>query len=449
MRRSVLFTLLAIVVAAAACGPTVVPLPPAGPDAYPAFVRPSAPGETATDRAWRFLQAGDLRNAEREVVATLKRQPASVAALTTAAYLALARNDANGAASQFARIVDAHADAVSALVGRGLALEASGHAAEAAQAFRAALAANPALPDLARRVDVLTLRGLQEQLAAAAEAARAGDTDAALRAYRTAIAASPDSAFLYRELARIEFAQGDLEAAAQHAARASDLDPSDAAALVLRGDVLEQQEDIAGALDAYGRAQAPEFDPAVEVRRTALRARLDRAAMPEPYQAIDAAPQVTRADLAALIGVRLAPLVQVAPAVDVGLLTDVRTNWAARWIAPVARAGIIEALPNHTFQPRAVVRRVDLALAVARLLSLVATTRPEAAQAWVGARGRFTDLSAGHLAYGAASVSVAAGVMRTTGDGAFGPTRVVSGAEAIAAVERVRTLAGLPGATTR
>ena len=370
-------------------------------------------------------------------------------AQTTQAYLTLARNDANGAAAQFGRIVDAHAGDVSALVGHGLALEASGRAAEAAQAFRAALAVDGSLTDLARRVDVLTLRGLQEQLAAAADSAKNGDTGAAIRAYRTAIGASPDSAFLYRELARLELVQGDLDAAAQHATRASELDGSDGAALVLLGDVMVQQENVAAAMDAYGRAQAIEFDDAVEAKRAALRARLDRAAMPEQYQAIDAAPQVTRADLAALIGVRLAPLVQAAPAADVGLLTDVRTNWASRWIAPVARAGIIEALPNHTFQPRGVVRRVDLAQSMARLLSLVAASRPQQAQPWAAARGRFSDLGTGHLAYSAASIVVAAGVMRTFDDGAFQPTRVVTGAEAIAAVERVRVLGNLPGATPR
>lgn len=454
MRRSVLSTLLATSLVVSACGPTVVPLPPAAPDKYPSFVRPAVvsstgPAATAADRAWRFLQAGDLRSADREVSAALKLQPSLVQAQTTQAYLTLARNDANGAAAQFGRIVDAHAGDVSALVGHGLALEASGRAAEAAQAFRAALAVDGSLTDLARRVDVLTLRGLQEQLAAATDAARNGDTDAAIRAYRTAIGASPDSAFLYRELARLELANGELAAAAQHATRASDLDSSDGAALVLLGDVMVQRENVPAAMDAYGRAQAIEFDEAVEAKRVALRARLDRASMPEQYQAIDAAPQVTRADLAALIGVRLAPLVQAAPAVDVGLLTDVRTNWASRWIAPVARAGIVEALPNHTFQPRGVVRRVDLAQSMARLLSLVAASRPQQAQAWANARGRFSDLGTGHLAYGAASTVVAAGVMRTSDDGAFQPTRVVTGAEAIAAVERVRVLGDLPGATPR
>ena len=55
---------------------------------------------------------------------------------------------------------------------------------------------------------------------------------------------------------------------------------------------------------------------------------------------------------------------------------------------------------------------------------------------------RFPDLSAGHLAYPAVSMAVAAGVMKTGADNAFQPTLVVSGAEAAEAVSRVEALAG-------
>ena len=36
------------------------------------------------------------------------------------------------------------------------------------------------------------------------------------------------------------------------------------------------------------------------------------------------------------------------------VVTDIRNHWAAPWITMVARAGVIEPFPNHTFQPRAV-----------------------------------------------------------------------------------------------
>ena len=97
-------------------------------------------------------------------------------------------------------------------------------------------------------------------------------------------------------------------------------------------------------------------------------------------------PEVTRGDVAAVLGVRLAAL--LAPAGDRPgvLVTDVRTHWAATWILAVVRAGVMEPLPNHTFQPQQRVRRVDLAQIVGRVLALIAARRPAAGGRVAGRR---------------------------------------------------------------
>jgi tetratricopeptide (TPR) repeat protein len=449
MRARAVLLLLALVTLVSACAPRTAPLPPPGAARFPEYVQPTVPPGLATSplagqnaRAWQFLQAGDLRAAEREVGVALKAQPGFYPAQTTAGYIALSRKEFKAAIGQFDRVVDAHPDYAPALVGMGIALTSAEQNAEALEAFRAALKADPSLVDIARRVDVLTLRGLQDELAAARRAAGSGQPEAAIRSYLNAIAASPDSAFLYRELAAIERQQGQTSTAIEHLMKAQELDPGDAASLVVLGDLLDQQGDVNAAMKAYSDALALDPDPATEAKRVALRGRLELAALPEPYRAIDTSPQATRGDLAALIGIRLALLVESAQVRDIGVLTDIRGHWAERWIAPVARAGIVEAFPNHTFQPRSVVRRVDLAQAVARVLNLIAVAQPTRAQTWTGARGRFTDMTPGHLAYPAASTAVAAGVLQPTPEGAFQPTRVVTGAEAAAAVDRLRALTG-------
>ena len=124
------------------------------------------------------------------------------------------------------------------------------------------------------------------------------------------------------------------------------------------------------------------------------------------------------------------------------LITDVRTHWAAIWIMSVARAGVMEPFSNHAFQPRSAVRRVDLAQAASRLLARIAAADPSRAAAWQSARLKFSDLSPGHLAYPAASAAVAAGVMTMGPNGSFDPSRPVSGADAIAAINRIEALAG-------
>ncbi len=85
------------------------------------------------------------------------------------------------------------------------------------------------------------------------------------------------------------------------------------------------------------------------------------------------------------------------------MITDIRGHWAERRILEVARAGIVDAFENHTFQPRAVVRRVDFAQAVSRLLNRVAVISPNEAARWRNARGTFPDVAPSNVAYAAAS----------------------------------------------
>ena len=124
-------------------------------------------------------------------------------------------------------------------------------------------------------------------------------------------------------------------------------------------------------------------------------------------------------------------------------MTDVRNHWAATWILAVARAGVMEPFANHAFQPRSLVRRIDLAQAAARLLARVAARNPSQANVWDSARLKFTDLSASHLAYPAASAAVASGVQTVAADNAFQPSRPVTGAEATEAIGRLQALARL------
>jgi hypothetical protein len=168
-------------------------------------------------------------------------------------------------------------------------------------------------------------------------------------------------------------------------------------------------------------------------------ARAELAKLPEEYRAIESATEITRGDLAALIGVRLNTLVLGMRSREPVVVTDVRGNWAENWITVVARAGVIEPYANHTFQPRSTVRRADLAQAASRLLARIGSQTE--LRSWQNVRAKFADISQGHLAYPAASMAVAAGVMSTAPDGSFLPSRVVTGEEAVQTIQRLQAMA--------
>jgi tetratricopeptide (TPR) repeat protein len=440
--------LLGLIALAAACAPRVVPVVTVTAPRFPDFILPDVPPELAStpaaqshDRAWRDLQAGDLRSAERELGLALWTTPAFYPAEAASGYVALARKEPNEALGHFDRALAMRGDYVSALVGRGEALLALEREPEAIAAFEAAVGANPGLADVRRRVEVLRFRGLERDLAAARRAAQAGRADEAVRLYRSAISASPESPFLYRELGMVEVRSGDEDAALEHFRQAIALDPADSASLAQMAGLLEARGDAEGALQAYDEALAVEADEAVSARRDALRARMELARLPDEYRAIESADQITRADLAALIAVRLGPALQSGPLRDGVVLTDVRGSWAEPWIMMVARAGVMDPFDNHTFQPRAAVARADLALAVTRLLGQLASDAQ--IRNWQNARLQFSDIPPPHLAYPAASVAVASGVLLRTPDDSFQPSRPVTGAEASQAIERLRAMTPL------
>jgi tetratricopeptide (TPR) repeat protein len=417
---------------------------------FPDFVRPAIPPDlirlpaaSNSERAWQFLQAGDTHNADREVAAALKLSAAFYPAETTGGYVQLAEKDAKAALTRFDRALSHRSNYAPALAGKADALVALSREGEAIDALQAALTADPSLTDLTRRIEVLRFRAVERDVTTARQAAQSGKVEDALRAYRVAIDHSPETGFLYRERGVIEREHGDADAALADFRKAISLDAGDAASLVEVAQILDARNEFEAALKAYNDALALEPNERVEARRDAMTTRAEAARLPADYRAIASAPQITRGDLAALIGVRLAPLLQATRPRDPGVMTDIRGHWAETWILAVARAGVLDPFANHTFQPRTVVRRVDFAQATTRLLAKVEVVAPAQARAWANARGRFADIGTGHLAYPAASTAVAAGVMAAAPDGSFQPSRVVTGAEAVEAIERLRAMANV------
>jgi tetratricopeptide (TPR) repeat protein len=223
--------------------------------------------------------------------------------------------------------------------------------------------------------------------------------------------------------------------------RAVALDPSDARAWVALADAHERKGAYLDALDALEHAL--EADPSEAVRKTLerVRERSEFAKLPPEFKAIGGAAQISRGDLAALLGIRVLPFMPAGRSSAGVVVTDARAHWAATWILGVTRAGLMEAYPNHTFQPGATVRRVDLAAAITRVL--IRLGQPDAK---AGRKEPIADVPADHLSYPAVAAAVGSGVMALQDGGMFRPSRPVTGAEAVEAISRLESLAKRAGA---
>jgi tetratricopeptide (TPR) repeat protein len=438
-----------VLIGVAGCGGKRPAATAAAAPKYPTLVKPDVPSDLAIaaglrqryDDGWLKLQAGDLRAAKQDFSEILKQAPDFYPAETALGDAALADKGFKDALGFFTSAVAKNDRYLPAIEGRVQAALGAGDDVATASALEQLLRVDPTREEAKGRLDLVRLHLVQGQLAAATRARSAGRLDEAQGILERALEAAPSSPVLLRELANVEMSRGALDPAEQHARQATELDRGDAESFALLGSVLEVQGKTREAEQTFSRAVELDPRPAWKEKRDALRAKADIEALPAEYRGIPTAATVTRAQVAATIGIDLAALVDKAPPRAAVVVTDVRTNWAAPWILPVTQAGLMDAFPNHTFQPNTVVRRSDLAQMASQAISIIAASRADEVARWRAARPRMDDVSASYASYRAIALAVAAGVMTVDDTSKFWPARPATGADVVAAVARLKQLA--------
>jgi tetratricopeptide (TPR) repeat protein len=429
--KAVLALALGLAVGCAKAPPVRIP---AGEDyVFPVSDRRELRAEEsrAVDEAWRELLAGDAAAAERGFSKLLARHPRLDAAEAGLGYARLRAGRPEAAAASFESVLGRRPDHLPSLVGAAAVARRLGDPDKTLALLRRAQAADPNDALVRRRLSEAKLQVTERRVAAAKAAIEAGNPEAAEDEYRRALEAAPEVGGLRIELANLIQARGDVLGAVA----VLEMDPvGDRQVQLHLAEMLMQQNDPGAALAAYGRILARDPRDA-EAARGASQAReaVELLRMPEEYRQIYTANRISRADLAALVAVkvtRLARLTQGEPEVAV----DISGSWAREHIIKVLAYKVMEVYPNHTFQPGAVVRRGDLAQAVGAVLDLLG---------WpVGSAPPISDMSRAHLFHQGATRSVAAGLMDVTSTGAFEAWRPVTGREAIDVVEALVRLVG-------
>lgn len=426
--------LVALAVLGSACATPRAPRIPEAEDyLYPA----PRPGELRQDeaprfeQAWRDVMAGKAEAGAKGFTAILRKRPGLVPAQTGFAYARLRAGAAREALDAFEAALAQRADYVPALVGASGAGFRLGDPERALQYLKRAEAVAPTNSTVTRRLAQLKLQITERRVAAARAALERGDGDSAREEFRRALEAAPEVGALRVEYADLLASQGDA-AAAIEALRGDSV--ADRQVLLRLGELLSQQGDPAGALEAYRRIlQRDPKDSEAQQRAMAVREAMELSGLPAEYRRVAQATRITRADLAALVTVKLPALGRIE-AQDPDVAVDISGSWAREYILRALSLGILEVYPNHTFQPAATVRRGDLARAVARVLDLAkhpATPAPA-----------ISDMSRNNLFHDAAARAVAAGLMDLTPGGAFEAWRPVSGRDAADVLDALARLVG-------
>jgi tetratricopeptide (TPR) repeat protein len=383
------------------------------------------------EEAWKRVLAGDPAGA-RGFEKLLQSRPKLVPATTGLAYARLRGGRAAEASRLFQIALDERSEYLPALVGAGSAALRQGDADAALAFYRLAQTVAPGDAVVRRRLPQIKLQVTEKRVAQARQDLERGNAEKATTEYRAALDAAPEVGGVRLELANLLLAQGD----APGAVALLEQDPvGDRQVLLRQGEILIGMQDYARAIDVYRRllVRDPRDEEALR-RSREVRDAQELLLMPEEYRRIATAPRLTRADLAALMDVKVAALRRVAER-EPKVAIDISGSWARDHIADVLALDIMDVYPNHTFQPGAMVRRSDVARALGRVLDLLRW--PRAASASVP-----SDMSPANVAYDRVERVLGAGLMDVTPAGAFEPWRPVTGPEAIDAIEALVRLVG-------
>jgi tetratricopeptide (TPR) repeat protein len=383
------------------------------------------------ERSWRAVLGGEAAAGAEGFRKLLTARPGLAPAETGLAYAQLRGGRWQEAASTFAAVLARRPDYLPALVGAASAAIRQADPEGALLLYRRAQAVAPEHTIVRKRVAEVKLRLTERGVADGRAALASGDEDEAIAQYRHVLEHAPELAGLRLELANLLVGHGDPGEAAD----VLEADPGEDRQVMARlGEILIGLGEYERALGAYRVILARDPKDAEALRRSReAREALEFQRMPEEYRRIPTAPRLYRADLAALISVKVTALSRLT-ARDPKVAIDISGSWAREHIVSALSLDIMDVYPNHTFQPGAVVRRGDLARAAARILDLFRWPRTSGPTP--------TDMTPSNLFYDAAVRVVAAGLMELNPSAAFEPWRPVSGRDAQEVIEGLVRLVG-------
>lgn len=397
---------------------------------------------------WALIVAGRLGEADLLLAPLRVLGPDDPGILSADGFLALRSGNSPGAGELFDRALAAAPDDVLASLGAVLLVLDSEDQELVFTRLRRLSELDPEASVVSERLPGLALEVAENRLSRARELARSDERDVSVvAAYRAALEAMPDSADLFLEAAEAALAAGDrssarewfeIVASSTAASRRQALDAALAAAELLA--------DGRRFTESLTRLDGILEDPAVRgfadlmERADDLERRLEVARLSERYARIREAERVNREQLAALLAAEIGEPDDDRNT-DPVIAIDLERSWAASLIQTAVGAGYLRLYPDHTFQPRGLVTRAELAESLAAAFGKFdpGALRAAAADA---AQLELNDVPPDHRYRDVAAIAAQLGLLRVSDGGMFRPRAFASGAEAVRAIAILRDLLG-------
>jgi tetratricopeptide (TPR) repeat protein len=403
---------------------------PVAPDGLPADVR----------RAWDALRDGDSATAGQMLDLAPAASRSTAGGSAADGFLMLARGATAEARTRFQQALAVSPGYATALYGLGFVAEAEGNRIAGLDWYQQAVEADPSLSPPSVRLQVLRLERAQALIAEGERAEARGDDAGAVSSYEAALELGPDVLEPYLRIAAIQRRRDQDEEAIRTLRAARDRIGDLRIVLEPLGQTLQRSGAYADAYDVFQALEnmAPN-DPDVSAMVASARELYFTTSLPEPYRELEDKRQIAREDLAALIAIRLPNLGELVEEPRTGvIIVDIESTWAEDYIREVVEWGVMQVFQNHAFGPELVIKRQFFAEVAYRVLEVLDATE--------GApRAQLSDVPTEHYFYEQIRVVVGQGILPVGPRGGFGLLEPVSGAEAVAAVQRLVRLARSQG----
>lgn len=318
-----------------------------------------------TEEAWNDLKRGNGKKAEK-IISKLGTQ--SLVYYVGLGYAYLLLNNFQASEKIFKTGLKYFPDIILIHTGLAQIYQATGHEILAFAEYREILKKNPEHSWAKERFGAIKRSKTESALLEAQTALSEGNTEKSKETLLKALYYSPRSTETHLALAEIYKGENNLQSALIHLKVASENEPKNGEILKNYAEILHQAEQYSKSLDIYERLLAlnPE-DRKISDKIESLKNRLGIFKPPSQYNLIASSEVISREEIAALLAVKFKGIVEEISSKP-PIIIDISPSWASKFILQMTSLGILDVYTNHTFQPKKIVTRAELAKILYRFI---------------------------------------------------------------------------------
>ena len=389
------------------------------------------------EEAWNNLKQGRGNKAKKNISKLGAQSPVYYVGSGYVSYLL---NELQSAENFFKKALINYPDLTLAHSGLAQIYLKTGHEDRAFAEYREVLKKEPEHPWAKKQYETLKNKKTEEALKEAKTALAEGDTERSRGTFLKALYYSPQSTEAHLFLAEIYKNEDRLQNALVHLKAASSNEPENKEILKNYAEILYQAAQHSKSLDVYEKLLDLEPDnKEIKDLIESLKNRLGIFELPSRYNSIPSLETVSKEEIAALLAVKFKGIVDEVSGTP-PIIIDISTSWASKFILQMTSIGILDVYPNHTFQPKKIITRAEMAEILLRFTYYLEKKGFKFIQQIPPDKIEISDVSSHNYYYQPIIQILSYNIMELFPNRSFEPDLPVSGQEAIKLMDIILAL---------